>query len=148
MLSVWLSDRWMDELGAVTHPIFALVAITFIAFVPGFMNAFMVASLLLDRRPQRVTQAFYPGVTVLIAAYQEEDAIADTLESIANEDYPGPLEVLVLNDGSTDRTVEFAAGRWPSSPSPTMSMCAFSTSRRTAAKRPCSTAGLPKPSMI
>jgi biofilm PGA synthesis N-glycosyltransferase PgaC len=84
----------MDELGAVTHPVFALIAITFIAFVPGFMNAFMVASLLLDRRPERVAQAFYPGVTVLIAAYQEEDAIADTLESIANEDYPGPLEVL------------------------------------------------------
>ena len=33
MFSVWLSGKWIDELGAVTHPLFALFAITFIAFV-------------------------------------------------------------------------------------------------------------------
>ena len=72
------------------------------------MNAFLVTSLLLDRRPARIKPAVYPGVTVLIAAFQEEAAIAETLQSIAAEDYLGPLEVLVLNDGSTDRTVEYA----------------------------------------
>ena len=108
LFSVWFASRWIDELSAVTHPIFALVATTFIAFVPGFMNAFLVATLLLDRRPVRVKQPFYPGVTILIAAYQEEDAIADTLESIAGEDYPGPVEVLVLDDGSTDATADCA----------------------------------------
>ncbi|MDQ3246179.1 MAG: glycosyltransferase [Pseudomonadota bacterium] len=109
IFSIWLSGRWLDELGAVTHPLFALVAITFIAYVPGFMNAFMVATLLLDRRPERMPQPFYPGVTILVAAYQESEAIADTLESIAGEDYPGPLEVLVLNDGSTDDTAAIAS---------------------------------------
>ncbi|QIK79563.1 hypothetical protein G7077_12245 [Sphingomonas piscis] len=69
--SVWVSGRWMDELGAVTHWLFALIAITFIAYVPGFMNAFLVTTLLLDKRPRRVRPAFYPGVTILIAAYQE-----------------------------------------------------------------------------
>lgn len=108
MFSVWVSARWLDELGAVTQPLFALVAITFIAYVPGFMNAFLVASLLLDRRPPRMPQIAYPGVTILIAAYQEEDAIAETLESIAGEDYPGPVEVLVLSDGSTDGTAAAA----------------------------------------
>jgi biofilm PGA synthesis N-glycosyltransferase PgaC len=53
LFSIWLSARWVNELGAVTNPIFALFAITFIAFVPGFMNAFMVATLLLDKRPPR-----------------------------------------------------------------------------------------------
>ncbi len=109
IFSIWLSGRWLDELGAATHPLFALVAITFIAYVPGFMNAFMVATLLLDRRPERMPQPFYPGVTILVAAYQESEAIADTLESIAGEDYPGPLEVLVLNDGSTDDTAAIAS---------------------------------------
>lgn len=109
IFSIWLSARWMDELGAATHSLFALVAITFIAYVPGFMNAFMVATLLLDRRPERMPQPFYPGVTILVAAYQESEAIADTLESIAGEDYPGPLEVLVLNDGSTDDTAAIAS---------------------------------------
>ena len=109
MLSIMLSRPWMAELGAVTHPLFALFAITFIAYVPGFMNTFLVVSLLLDRRPARRVQAFYPGLTILIAAYQEEAAIADTLRTIASEGYPGALEVLVLNDGSTDLTAEIAS---------------------------------------
>ncbi|WP_106638634.1 glycosyltransferase [Allosphingosinicella vermicomposti] len=105
MFSIWVSSRWKDDLGALTHPLAALVAITFIAYVPGFMNAFLVATLLLDRRPPRVRQESYPGITILIAAFQEEAAIADTLKSIAREDYPGAIEVIVLSDGSTDRTV-------------------------------------------
>ncbi len=106
MLSIILSRPWMAELGAVTHPLFALFAITFIAYVPGFMNTFLVVSLLLDRRPLRRQPAAYPPITVLIAAYQEETAIADTLRSVAGNGYSGPLEVLVLNDGSTDSTAE------------------------------------------
>ena len=108
MLSVWLATPWMDELGALTHPLFALAAITFIAFIPGFMNAFLMATLLMDRRPQRVPQPFHPGVTVLVAAYNEEAAIADTLTSVLTTDYPGAVEVLVLNDGSSDRTSKVA----------------------------------------
>ena len=108
LFSIIISQRWLDSLSEVTHPLFALFAISFIAFIPGFMNAFLVASLLLDRRPKRRPQISYPGVTVLVAAYQEEDAIEETLESIAEENYPGPIEILVLNDGSTDRTVQLA----------------------------------------
>lgn len=106
--SVWVSAQWVDELGAVTHPLFALFAITFIAYVPGFMNTFLVATLLLDRRPPRIRPAAYPGLSVLIAAFNEEDAIAETIESVAHEDYAGPIEILVLSDGSSDRTVERA----------------------------------------
>lgn len=109
MLSVVLSRPWMESLSAETHWLFALFAITFIAYVPGFMNTFLTVSLLLDRRPRRKQPDAYPGVTVLIAAYQEGAGIARTLESIARDSYPGPLEVLVLNDGSTDRTGQIAA---------------------------------------
>ena len=105
---MWLSEKWMDELGQLTHPLFALFAITFIAYVPGFMNCFLVATLLLDRRPPRRKLAVYPGVSVLIAAYNEADAIADTIDSAAHEDYPGALEILILSDGSTDGTVQAA----------------------------------------
>ena len=109
MISIMLGQRWVTALGEETHPMFALFAVSFIAYIPGFMNAFLVASLLLDRRPPRQRLILHPGVTVLIAAYQEEAAIADTLQTIATEHYPGPVEVLVLNDGSTDRTAEMAA---------------------------------------
>lgn len=106
--SIWLSASWVDELGAATHLVFAIIAITFIAYVPGFMNALLLSTLLLDRKPQRRIPDSYPGATILVAAYNEAAAIQDTLTSLMLQDYPGPFEVLVCNDGSTDDTAALA----------------------------------------
>ena len=103
--SVWLSIAWVRELAAATDLAFAVIAITFIAYVPGFMNAFLLSTLSLDRNPPRRTPPLYPGVTLLVAAYNEAGAIRDTLASLSKQDYPGPFQVLILNDGSTDETV-------------------------------------------
>ena len=102
--SIYLAQAWMHDLSLLTTPMFALWALTFIAFVPGFMNAFLATSLLLDARPARRKPSLYPGVTLLIAAYNEEAGIGATLESIAALRYSGPIQALVLNDGSKDAT--------------------------------------------
>ncbi|MFC4908563.1 glycosyltransferase [Actinomadura gamaensis] len=47
-----------------------------------------------------------PSVTVIVPAYNEEAGIAATVRSLLDTDYPGPLEVIVVDDGSTDRTAE------------------------------------------
>ena len=48
-----------------------------------------------------------PSVTVVIPAYNEEKLIAQTLSYHANSDYPkDKLEVIVVNDGSKDRTAK------------------------------------------
>ena len=48
-----------------------------------------------------------PKVTLLIAAYNEEDYIAQKLENSLNLDYPSDkLEIVVVSDGSDDQTVE------------------------------------------
>jgi cellulose synthase/poly-beta-1,6-N-acetylglucosamine synthase-like glycosyltransferase len=44
-------------------------------------------------------------VSVLVAAYNEESAIAATVESLLALEYP-EHEVIVVNDGSSDRTLE------------------------------------------
>ncbi|MCC8400391.1 glycosyltransferase [Paraburkholderia sp. MMS20-SJTN17] len=76
-----------------------------IAIVPGFMNAFQMSSLLMDRRPVlRETNEPLPGISVLVAAYNEEANIAQTIESIARQAYAGALQVIVINDGSSDGT--------------------------------------------
>ena len=106
--SIWASLPWLDDLTTLTNRAFAIFTLGFIAYVPGFMNAFLLFSLLLDRRPVRRRQSYYPGVTILVAAYQEEAAIDHTLASIAIETYPGELEIIVLNDGSTDATSDIA----------------------------------------
>lgn len=50
---------------------------------------------------------FEPVVTVLITAYNEEQAIRNKLENTIGTDYPkDKLEILVASDGSTDRTDE------------------------------------------
>lgn len=107
-LSVYLSMPWLAELSAVTGRAFAIVLITFIAYVPGFMNAFLITSILLDRRPARRPPGSYPEVSILVACYNEAPRIADTITSLARQDYPEGYEVLILNDGSTDGTVEVA----------------------------------------
>jgi peptidoglycan-N-acetylglucosamine deacetylase len=48
---------------------------------------------------------YKPFVTVLIPAYNEEAVIVDTVRSSLASDYP-KLEVLVIDDGSQDRTAE------------------------------------------
>lgn len=104
LFSVWVSRPWLADLGKLTHPLAALAALTFIAYVPGFMNAFLLASLLQEPGRKRSGQAFYPGISVLIAAYQEEKVIARTLESVRDAGYPGRIEIIVLDDGSADGT--------------------------------------------
>jgi cellulose synthase/poly-beta-1,6-N-acetylglucosamine synthase-like glycosyltransferase/peptidoglycan/xylan/chitin deacetylase (PgdA/CDA1 family)/spore germination protein YaaH len=47
---------------------------------------------------------FAPAVSVLIAAYNEEKVIAATLRAVLANDHPGPIEVLVVDDGSSDET--------------------------------------------
>ena len=53
--------------------------------------------------------AWYPPVSVLIPAYNEEETVADCIEAVCASTYPSDMmEVIVINDGSTDRTYEEA----------------------------------------
>ncbi|WP_246006740.1 bifunctional polysaccharide deacetylase/glycosyltransferase family 2 protein [Actinomadura pelletieri] len=46
----------------------------------------------------------FPPVSVIVPAYNEEANIAATVASLLDTDYPGTVEVIVVDDGSTDRT--------------------------------------------
>ena len=107
-LSVWLSQTWLGELSHVIGFGLDLTVIVFIAYVPGFMNAFLIGSILSDRRPQRREFAHYPDLCVLVACYNESGNINDTLLSLARQDYTGNVEVVVIDDGSTDDTLALA----------------------------------------
>lgn len=104
VVTTWIALPWMRDLAALANWPIALLVVGGIALVPGLMNAFLAVSLLLDRRPPRRSFDRYPGISILIAAFNEEQLILETLESLALQNYPGELEVLVIDDGSTDRT--------------------------------------------
>jgi len=100
-----LARLWLADLSAVIGALPAYLAVFGIAILPGFMNAFLIGSLSLDRRPRvQVPGGALPGITILVAAYNEEAHIASTIDSIARQQYPGPLQVIVIDDGSTDGT--------------------------------------------
>lgn len=107
-LSVWLSLLWLDDLSGLLGLPLALFVIVFIAYVPGFMNAFLIASILMDRRPERRHLDRYPGISILVACYNEEVSIAATIGSIAAQGYSGAMQVLILDDGSTDGSLAAA----------------------------------------
>jgi cellulose synthase/poly-beta-1,6-N-acetylglucosamine synthase-like glycosyltransferase/peptidoglycan/xylan/chitin deacetylase (PgdA/CDA1 family) len=52
-------------------------------------------------------QSYYPSVAVLVPAYNEEKVIERTVRSVLACDYPN-MRVIVIDDGSSDRTLEVA----------------------------------------
>jgi glycosyltransferase involved in cell wall biosynthesis len=50
----------------------------------------------------------YPFVSVIIPTLNEEKYIEPTLLSIRNQDYKGKYEIIVVDSGSNDKTVEIA----------------------------------------
>lgn len=67
----------------------------------------VVIALLAKLRPAPVhsDDAYRPAVSLIICAYNEEAVIADKLENSLALNYPADrLEIIVVSDGSTDRT--------------------------------------------
>jgi biofilm PGA synthesis N-glycosyltransferase PgaC len=104
--SLWLSRGWIATLGHdITTPL-AILVITGIALIPGYLNIQLLSSVLLDRPPPLRFDLAFPQVAVLIAAYNEQEKIAETLDYVLRSDYPGRFAVMVADDGSSDRTRE------------------------------------------
>lgn len=60
---------------------------------------------LISKRYKRGDESYYPSVSLVISAYNEQTSIADKLANSLSLDYPyDKLEVIVASDGSTDNT--------------------------------------------
>lgn len=80
----------------------------------GYAAAVWLASRLWGRRPEppRCGDEALPSVTLVAAAYNEEDEIGGWVDHALASDYPaGRLEPLVVSDGSTDGTADVVAAR-------------------------------------
>ncbi|MGZ8980804.1 MAG: glycosyltransferase [Burkholderiaceae bacterium] len=115
VFTVWASFNWFGPLANSIGFAAALFFTGGMALIPGAMNMFLVASLLLDARPPRRALARYPALSVLVYVHNQEQSILETIESIRRQEYPGPFEVILIDDASSDRTAFIArsAGyRW------------------------------------
>ena len=60
--------------------------------------------------------SYTPGVSVIVPAYNEEKVVVQTISSLLNQRYAGELEIVVVDDGSSDDTAticEEAYGKHP-----------------------------------
>lgn len=78
----------------ITVGLFRLVVLVFFSFKQ-------------KRKSERIAldDSYQPFVSVLIAAYNEETVINNTIQSILKSRYPR-FELLIIDDGSTDRTAD------------------------------------------
>lgn len=73
--------------------------------------ALLFWNLRVVRRPQaREWRAGAPRISVLVPARNEQASIADCVDALLAQDYPA-LEIVVLDDDSTDRTAEIVRAR-------------------------------------
>ncbi|MGI8559615.1 MAG: bifunctional polysaccharide deacetylase/glycosyltransferase family 2 protein [Solirubrobacteraceae bacterium] len=100
-------DTMLAIAGGVTN-----VLTLFVFLVTFLVAARMLIGLILARahvsRMKRLPKdlSFTPPVTLLVPAYNEEVGIERAVRSLALSAYPGELEVIVIDDGSSDRTAE------------------------------------------
>jgi cellulose synthase/poly-beta-1,6-N-acetylglucosamine synthase-like glycosyltransferase len=76
-----------------------------------FVNLFSVPMALKSRAQEEDIERMEPYVTsvsVIVPAYNEERWIGKTIEALLESDYPN-LEIIVVDDGSEDRTFEIAS---------------------------------------
>lgn len=83
-------------------------AISILTFVPWNILAFLPE--------KKFSSKAYPGVSVIIPAHDEESCIESTVKSVFDSEYAGTVEVVVVNDGSTDETGGIVSGMMETAP--------------------------------
>jgi poly-beta-1,6-N-acetyl-D-glucosamine synthase len=106
--AVWVSGPWRRDLEDALGPVMAWVIPLLLAYLPGLVIGLMAFTLIITRYREAPSVAAWPDVTVMVAAWNEEDAIVPTLERIASLEYPARVEVVLADNNSTDRTAELA----------------------------------------
>lgn len=106
--SIIVSLPWVFELGKIVSIPIAVFIIAGISYLPGYVNAFMVVSLLLDQQPSfKVSDPDIP-ITIIIACHNEEKNIGTTLKYIKQQDYRGIINTIVVDNNSSDETGKIA----------------------------------------
>ncbi|WP_196140346.1 glycosyltransferase family 2 protein [Aliikangiella sp. G2MR2-5] len=101
-----------DDLAGVRLTIFALLAPIIFKYFVQLLSLPFYSPLEKIRRRKAIRQGmmnFSPKVSVLIPAWNEEVGILKTIQSVVNTAYKN-LEIIVVNDGSTDSTHRLVTG--------------------------------------
>jgi poly-beta-1,6-N-acetyl-D-glucosamine synthase len=81
-LSYCIAQHRILELSGLVGAPLAFLVIFGLAIMLGFMYAFLITGLLLDRRPRRKPVPHYPDITILVEAYNDIEQPAQQTTSI------------------------------------------------------------------
>ncbi len=106
MLMDWISSTTLTYFIYSIYYYFAVNSIYLILLLIAIFSIRkqMKSRLLIDSMKHRFS-VFAPGISVLAPAYNEEATISESIKSFLMLDYPN-YEVIVINDGSKDRTLQ------------------------------------------
>ena len=106
IFSIFFNINWIYDISCYFGYFLAIYLVTFIAIIPGFNFVFNFISLLFDKKNKKSCSKNKEDVTILIPVYNAKDSIKETLESIKRQKYCGNIYINVIDDGSTDGTLE------------------------------------------
>ena len=115
-----MTRRWDSRMHTIAHAL-ALFMTVFGVFVVGYYLVINSGYLLLHvlalfELQEKVNESrwdppfrsfaspFYPGIGIVVPAYNEEATIVESVQSMLSLNYP-EIEIVVVNDGSTDATL-------------------------------------------
>jgi biofilm PGA synthesis N-glycosyltransferase PgaC len=106
-ISLLIGHFWIQTLYGEIGFFWTWFILLGMVFIPCFGTFFVSASLILPEDLPEISMN-QGRVSILIAAYNEEDTIERTLKSIYEQSYNDDFEVILIDDGSTDNTVMHA----------------------------------------
>lgn len=112
----WLALGGYSALGALE---WSIVTIMGVAVSLGVVRLVLLTGLAVRQRLRSgrtapamhgvtETDLYAPSVSVIVPAYKEQAVIVATVNSLLQQQYAGPLEVIVVDDGSPDDTYAIA----------------------------------------
>lgn len=106
--SIFININWINDIACSFGYFLAIYLVTFVALIPGFNFVFMLISLLFDKdkRCKKACEKKEEDVTVLIPVYNSKKCIKETIESIKKQKYCGKIYINVIDDGSTDGSLD------------------------------------------
>ena len=105
-VSIWLSYPWFLDLSKIIGGVLASFFILYLAIIPGFINSFIAVALLFDKRPKAKELSSAPNISILLPVYNDGSLVESTVESLLQQNYSGSMSIILINDGSTDKTAE------------------------------------------
>ena len=106
IISICINICWIIDIACFFGYFLAIYLVTFIALIPGFNYVFTFISLLFNKKDVKSCSKKEEDVTILIPVYNTKTSIKETIDSIEKQKYSGEIYINIIDDGSTDGTLE------------------------------------------